>query len=122
MDADRAQVVADAPPSSSTSSGSNVAPQDSGTGYAVACQAVKPARHSSWATAGMPKRPASAIRRWARARACAPSAGSTGAVPKERVSWPSPRVISSSQSYEEAISLWSGATPPPSVAAPTHTP
>ncbi len=108
---------------SSTRAGSKVAPQASGTGYAVACQAVKPARHSSCARAGMPKRPASAILRWARARACAPSVGSTGAVPKGRVSWPRPWVISSSQSNSAVISRWRGATSPPSVVvAPTHTP
>ena len=39
--------------------GSKTAPQESGTGKIVAVQAVKPVRHSSWATAGMPNRPPS---------------------------------------------------------------
>ena len=45
------------------SAGSKVAPQDNGTGYAVAPQAVNPARHSSWTSAGMPNRPAATIAR-----------------------------------------------------------
>ncbi len=64
-----------------TSSGENVAPHDNGTGYAVAPQAAKPARHSSWARAGIPKRDSETIRRCERRSETAPAAGSTGAVP-----------------------------------------
>ena len=41
---------------SRTRSGSNEAPHASGVGKAVAVQAAKPVRHSSWAIAGMPNR------------------------------------------------------------------
>lgn len=105
-----------------TRSGSNEAPHASGTGYAVAPHAANPARHSSWASAGMPNRLAATMRRWVRARERAPSAGSTGAVPNGRVNWPSPWGSSSSRSTGSSMSCWCGATSPPSAEAPTHTP
>ena len=66
-------------PIRSMRSGSKVAPQHSGEGYTVACQAASPVRHSSCTMAGMPCRPAAMIWRWLRATARAPSAGVTGA-------------------------------------------
>ena len=97
----------------STSGGSKLAPQASGTGKMAAVQAVNPARHSSWAMAGMPNRPAATIWRCARASASAPSRAVTGLVPNGRVSWPSPSRMSSGQSAApSSISSWSGATPP----------
>ena len=71
---------------SRTNSGSNDAAHDSGTGYTVAPQAAKPARHSSCAIAGIPNLLLSAIRRWLRINEIAPAVGSTGAVPNGRVS------------------------------------
>ena len=62
-------------PIRSTRSGSNVAPQHSGDGYTVACQAASPVRHSSCTRAGIPSRPAATIWRWVSATARAPSAG-----------------------------------------------
>ena len=57
----------------------------------VADQAAKPARHSSWATAGMPNRLAATIRALQPGqRARRPAAGGTGRVPNTRVSWPRP--------------------------------
>ena len=107
----------------SMSSGSNVAPHETGTGYAVAPHAAKPARHSSCAMAGMPWAPSATIRCWVRISDSAPRAGSTGAVPNGRVSCPSPAGSSASRSTASSTnSFWCGATSPPSVAAPTQTP
>lgn len=70
----------------------------------------------------MPNLPASVIRDCARASATAPTPGSTGAVPNGRVSWPSPRVVSSTKSTGSTMSFWWGATPSPSASAPTQIP
>ena len=55
-----------AAPTASTSSGSKLAPQDSGAGKTVACQVLRPVRHSSCTSAGMPKRLAATISRCGR--------------------------------------------------------
>ena len=93
---------------SSISSGSKVAPQDSGTGYAVAPQAVKPARHSSWASAGIPK-PAGLddppLRARQRERA---DRRIHRREPNGRVSWPRPFWISASRSTPSVSSCWNG--------------
>ena len=44
-------------PIRSMRSGSKLAPQHSGDGYTVACQAASPVRHSSCTMAGIPCRP-----------------------------------------------------------------
>ncbi len=63
------------------------------------------------------------IWRWLRATAWAPSTGSTGAVPKGRVSCPTPSPISLSQSAgAAATSCWCGTTSPPIASIPTQTP
>jgi hypothetical protein len=110
-------------PIRSTRPGSKLAAQHSGEGKAVAVHAASPVRHSSCTSAGMPNRPAAMICRWLSARPFAPSSGSTGAVPKGRVSCPSPVLISASQSTgAAAISCWCGATSPSVASIPTHTP
>ncbi len=78
----------------STSTGSKLAPQHSGDGNTVACQASSPVRHSSCTMAGMPSRLAAMIWRCRPASARAPSAGLTGVVPYGRVSCPTPSLIS----------------------------
>ncbi len=98
--------------------GSKVAPHARGVGKMVACQAVKPVRHSSWARAGMPNRLAAATFFWKAARARAPSVGSTGAVPKGRVSWPRPWGSRPSRSTASETSCWNGATSSPSASEP----
>ena len=85
----------------STSPGSKLAPQHSGDGNTVACQASSPVRHSSCTMAGMPSRPAAMIWRCRPASARAPSAGLTGAVPYGRVSCPTPSLISVAQGAAE---------------------
>jgi hypothetical protein len=106
-----------------TSSGSNAAPQASGVGNTVACHAVKPDRHSSCARAGMPSLDPVTMLCWVRASAWAARVGSTGAVPKTRVSCPSPCRTSSSQAGSgSAISCWAGATSWPVCEAPAQTP
>ena len=110
------------PAISSTSSGSNAAPQLSGAGYTVACQVQNPVRHSSWTWAGMPSLLLAAIRAGAAASERAPGTGSTGAVPNGRVSCPSPCLMTSSNGWPSTMSAWCGATPWPEALAPTQTP
>ncbi len=105
----------------SISCGSNEAPQHSGDGYTVACQASIPVRHSSCTMAGMPNRPAATIWSWSTATARAPSAGATGAVPNTRVSWPRPASMRVSQSGTGAASCWCGTTSPRAESTPTQT-
>ena len=110
-------------PIRSMRSGSKLAPQHSGDGYTVACQAASPVRHSSCTMAGIPCRPAATICRWTAATARAPSAGLIGAVPYGRVSCPTPSLISASQlTSGAAASCWCGATGPLVASTPTQTP
>jgi hypothetical protein len=105
-----------------TSAGSKLAPQHSGDGYTVACQAASPVRHSSCTIAGIPNRPAVMICCCVRATLRAPISGSTGTVPNALVSWPMPSLISSSKPTASAVnSCWCGATSP-AASMPTHTP
>ncbi len=111
------------PAISSTSSGSNAAPQLSGSaGYTVACQALKPVRHSSWTRAGIPNLLLATICACAAASERAPATGSTGFVPNGRVSCPRPCLMTSSNGWPSTMSAWCGAHALASEAsAPTQT-
>ena len=89
----------------------------------MACQAVNPARHSSWTSAGIPQRLAATIWACEAARDLAPTLGSTGAVPNGRVSCPSPPAMASAQigASCDMSSCW-GATAAAVDSAPTHRP
>lgn len=107
-----------------TRAGSKLAPQASGVGKTVACQAEKPVRHSSWAMAGTPNRLPARIRDCSSASRAAPSAGSTGTVPKGRVRCPRPCGSRASRAALRATyACWPGATAAVSVpmSAPSHT-
>ena len=84
----------------------------------MARQAIIPVRHSSCTSAGMPNLPAAMICRWALASARAPAAGSTGALPNGRVSWPTPFAIRVCQSPCRAASDCRGATSPSASSTP----
>ena len=64
-----------------TSSGSKVAAQASGVGYTVAPNVANPVRHSSWTSAGTPRREAPTTARCWRTSSAAPSATVTGRLP-----------------------------------------
>lgn len=67
--------------------------------------------------------PAAAISRWLLATARAPATGSTGAVPKGRVSCPTPsRSMSDQSAGGSSEECWNGATCPEVASAPTQTP
>ena len=88
--------------------GSNVAAIPRGVGNEVAPIVVKPVKHSSCATAGIPRR-VSEIRRVCRPiNFLAPSAAAIGRVPNTRVNWPNPCFVASSHGNGWATSAKTG--------------
>ena len=110
------------PAISSTSSGSNAAPQLNGAGYTVACQAQNPVRHSSWTRAGMPNRLLATICACAAASERAPADWLDGCRAERPGELPEPVPDDLVERLAVHHVRLCGATPAPEASAPTQMP